>query len=142
MHPGLHRYLHRRSGTHRDAPSPEEPLTAASPQAGRSRSFHVWTIGCQMNLADSESLARQLLAAGYVEAPDLEQADVAVPNTCVVRQASEDKVYSKLHELRRWKTRERTIALTGCLVKKEGDALRERFPHLHSRVPVGGYGAL
>ena len=94
-----------------------------------------------MNLADSESLARQLLAAGYVEAPDLEQADVAVLNTCVVRQASEDKVYSKLHELRRWKTRERTIALTGCLVKKEGDALRERFPHLDSVVPIGEYGA-
>jgi tRNA-2-methylthio-N6-dimethylallyladenosine synthase len=93
-----------------------------------------------MNLADSESLARQLLAAGYVEAPDLEQADVAVLNTCVVRQASEDKVYSKLHELRRWKTRERTIALTGCLVKKEGDALRRRFPHLDAVVPIGEYG--
>jgi tRNA-2-methylthio-N6-dimethylallyladenosine synthase len=93
-----------------------------------------------MNLADSESLARQLLAAGYVEAPDLEQADVAVLNTCVVRQASEDKVYSKLHELRRWKTRERTIALTGCLVKKEGDALRQRFPHLDAVVPIGEYG--
>ena len=57
-----------------------------------------------MNLADSEGLTRQLLAAGYTQAPDLEQADVAVLNTCVVRQASEDKVYSKLHELRRWKT--------------------------------------
>ena len=83
----------------------------------RPRSFHVWTIGCQMNAADSESLARQLLAAGYTEATDLDQADVAVLNTCVVRQASEDKVYSKLHELRRWKTPGRTLALTGCLVK-------------------------
>jgi tRNA-2-methylthio-N6-dimethylallyladenosine synthase len=93
-----------------------------------------------MNLADSESLARRLLAAGYVEAPDLEQADVAVLNTCVVRQASEEKVYSKLHELRRWKTPERTIALTGCLVEKEGDALRQRFPQLDAVVPIGEYG--
>jgi tRNA-2-methylthio-N6-dimethylallyladenosine synthase len=103
------------------------------------RTFHVWTIGCQMNLADSESLARQLLAAGYREAPDLERADVAVLNTCVVRQASEDKVYSKLHELRRWKTPDRTIAVTGCIVRKEGEALRERFPHLDAVVPIGEY---
>jgi tRNA-2-methylthio-N6-dimethylallyladenosine synthase len=92
-----------------------------------------------MNLADSESLSRQLLAAGYVEAPDLERADIAVLNTCVVRQASEDKVYSKLHELRGWKTPERTIALTGCLVAKEGDELRRRFPHLDAVVPIGDY---
>jgi tRNA-2-methylthio-N6-dimethylallyladenosine synthase len=91
-----------------------------------------------MNSADSESLARRLLAAGYVE-DSLERADVAILNTCVVRQASEDRVYSKLHELREWKTPERTIALTGCLVGKEGDGLRARFPHLDAVVPIGEY---
>lgn len=105
-----------------------------------SRTFHVWTIGCQMNVADSESLARQLLGAGYRESADLERADIAILNTCVVRQASEDKVYSKLHELRRWKTPERTIAVTGCIVRKEGVALQERFPHLiDAVVPIGEY---
>lgn len=101
------------------------------------RSFHVWTIGCQMNLADSEALSRQLLAAGFQEEPDLERADIAVLNTCVVRQASEDKVYSKLGELRSWKTPERTIAVTGCLVGKEGGSLHGRFPHLDAVVPIG-----
>jgi tRNA-2-methylthio-N6-dimethylallyladenosine synthase len=119
-------------------------LTAALESAGvsraRTRSFHVWTIGCQMNVADSESLARQLLAAGYAEAPALEQADIAVLNTCVVRGASEDKVYSKLHELRSWKTPERTIAVTGCLVRKQGEGLKARFPHLDAVVPIGDYG--
>jgi tRNA-2-methylthio-N6-dimethylallyladenosine synthase len=91
-----------------------------------------------MNTADSESLARRLLAAGYVE-DTLERADVAVLNTCVVRQASEDRVYSKLHELRDWKTAGRTIALTGCLVGKEGAGLRTRFPHLDAVVPIGDY---
>ena len=91
-----------------------------------------------MNSADSESLARRLLAAGYVE-ESLDRADVAILNTCVVRQASEDRVYSKLHELREWKTPERTIALTGCLVGKEGDGLRSRFPHLDAVVPIGDY---
>jgi tRNA-2-methylthio-N6-dimethylallyladenosine synthase len=93
-----------------------------------------------MNLADSESLARQLMAAGYTEARDLDSADIAVLNTCVVRQASEDKVYSKLGELRAWKTADRTVALTGCLVRKEGEALRRRFPHLDAVVPIGEYG--
>ncbi len=91
-----------------------------------------------MNLADSESLARKLLAAGYVEEP-LERADIAILNTCVVRQASEERVYSKLHELRPWKTPERTIALTGCLVGKEGENLRTRFPQLDTVVPIGEY---
>ncbi len=91
-----------------------------------------------MNSADSESLARRLLAAGYSEEP-LERADVAILNTCVVRQASEDRVYSKLHELKQWKTRDRTIAVTGCIVAKEGDALRRKFPHLDAVVPIGDY---
>lgn len=91
-----------------------------------------------MNLADSEGLARRLLAAGYVE-DSLERADVAVLNTCVVRQASEDRVYSKLHELKQWKTSDRTIAVTGCIVAKEGDVLRRRFPHLDAVVPIGDY---
>src|SRR4029077_10847336 len=112
-----------------------EPVTGTRNQ---TRSFHIWTIGCQMNSADSESLARRLLAAGYVE-DSLERADVAILNTCVVRQASEDRVYSKLHELKEWKSAERTIAVTGCIVAKEGEELRRRFPHLDAVVPIGDY---
>jgi len=91
-----------------------------------------------MNLADSEDLARRLLAAGYVE-DSLERADIAILNTCVVRQASEDRVYSKLHELKEWKTPDRTIAVTGCIVGKEGDVLRGKFPQLDAVVPIGEY---
>ena len=102
------------------------------------RSFHIWTIGCQMSSADSESLARRLLAAGYRE-ESLERADVAILNTCVVRQASEDRVHSKLHELKGWKTPDRTIAVTGCIVAKSGDELKRRFKHLDEVVPIGDY---
>jgi tRNA-2-methylthio-N6-dimethylallyladenosine synthase len=93
-----------------------------------------------MNLADSEDLARRLLAAGYVE-DSLERADIAILNTCVVRQASEDRVYSKLHELKEWKTPERTIAVTGCIVGKEGAVLRGKFPQVDAVVPIGDYEA-
>ena len=91
-----------------------------------------------MNAADSENLSRKLLAAGFQET-DLDHADVAVLNTCCVRQASEDKVYSKLHELRGWKTGDRVIALTGCLGSKEGDRLTSRFPQLDAVLPIGDY---
>lgn len=92
-----------------------------------------------MNTADSESLARKLLAAGYVE-DSLDRADVAILNTCVVRQASEDRVYAKLHELKEWKTPERTVAVTGCIVAKEGATLGRRFPMLEPVVvPIGEY---
>jgi len=91
-----------------------------------------------MNAADSESIARRLLAAGYVE-ESLDRADVAILNTCVVRQASEDRVYAKLHELKEWKTSARTIAVTGCIVAKEGEGLRRRFPHLDAVVPIAEY---
>jgi tRNA-2-methylthio-N6-dimethylallyladenosine synthase len=94
-----------------------------------------------MNTADSESLARKLLAAGYVE-DSLDRADVAILNTCVVRQASEDRVYAKLHELKEWKTPERTVAVTGCIVAKEGATLGRRFPMLDPMVvPIGEYDA-
>ena len=92
-----------------------------------------------MNAADSESLARRLLASGYVE-DTLERADVAILNTCVVRQASEDRVYARLHELKEWKTPERTVAVTGCIVAKEGAELRRRFPLVDPVVvPIGEY---
>jgi tRNA-2-methylthio-N6-dimethylallyladenosine synthase len=94
-----------------------------------------------MNTADSESLARKLLAAGYVE-DSLDRADVAILNTCVVRQASEDRVYAKLHELKEWKTADRTVAVTGCIVAKEGATLGRRFPMLEPVVvPIGEYDA-
>src|SRR5437773_7869739 len=138
LHPRLHRHIHRRRGAHWNPIVGGEPLT---PETGRARSFHIWTIGCQMNTADSESLARKLLAAGYVE-DSLDRADVAILNTCVVRQASEDRVYAKLHELKEWKTPERTVAVTGCIVAKEGTQLGRRFPTLDPMVvPIGEYDA-
>jgi tRNA-2-methylthio-N6-dimethylallyladenosine synthase len=92
-----------------------------------------------MNTADSESLARRLLAAGYLE-DSLERADVAILNTCVVRQASEDRVYAKLHELKEWKTPDRTVAVTGCIVAKTGAELKRRFPVVDPVVvPIGEY---
>ena len=61
--------------------------------------FHIWTLGCQMNQADSLKLAAGLERAGYAPATDPERADLAVINTCAVRQHAEDRAYGRLHKL-------------------------------------------
>ncbi len=93
--------------------------------------YHIWTIGCQMNEADSRRLAAALEQLGYVPASRAEEADVIILNTCVVRQQAEDKVYGRLSSLRPLKARrpDMVIGLMGCLVgHRDPEPLRERFP--------------
>jgi tRNA-2-methylthio-N6-dimethylallyladenosine synthase len=102
------------------------------PAAPSSKRFHIWTIGCQMNEADSAKVAAMLQEVGYRATEAETDADIIVLNSCVVRQAAEDKVAGKLGSLARIK-RERPqvqIVLTGCMVTKQQEALRERFPHV------------
>ncbi|HID88725.1 MAG TPA: tRNA (N6-isopentenyl adenosine(37)-C2)-methylthiotransferase MiaB, partial [Anaerolineae bacterium] len=67
--------------------------------------YYIWTIGCQMNRADSRRLAVALEMLGYEPASCAEEADVVVLNTCVVRQHAEDKVHGRLGSLRPLKDR-------------------------------------
>jgi tRNA-2-methylthio-N6-dimethylallyladenosine synthase len=104
--------------------------------AGRAptngKRFHVWTIGCQMNEADSSRIAATLQEAGYTSTSDENDADIVILNSCVVRQAAEDKVAGKLNSLMRLK-REKpavSVVLTGCMVTNQQEKLRERFPHV------------
>ena len=85
-----------------------------------------------MNEADSAKIAATLQEAGYTATSDEQDADIVVLNSCVVRQAAEDKVAGKLNSLIRLK-RERpdvSVVLTGCMVTNQHDRLRERFPHV------------
>ncbi len=95
-------------------------------------SYYIWTIGCQMNVADSEQLGHQLENMGYHAVMSPEGADVVVLNSCVVRQHAEDKVSGKLFNLRSLKkSRPDTIVgLMGCMVGPKTDDLRRRFPHV------------
>jgi tRNA-2-methylthio-N6-dimethylallyladenosine synthase len=96
--------------------------------------YHVWTLGCQMNQADSLKLAAGLEKIGYAPAADPERADLAVVNTCSVRQHAEDRAYGRLHRLRQRRERgeDLQVAVMGCMVGPEGDAqraaLERRFP--------------
>ena len=93
--------------------------------------YHIWTVGCQMNEADSAKLAAGLHRIGWVESARPEEADLIVLNTCSVRQKAEERAVSKLGLLRRLKARRNgqlKIAVMGCMVGPRDDELRERFP--------------
>jgi len=97
---------------------------------GSPRSYTVRTLGCQMNVHDSERLAGSLEAAGYVAADDPASADVVVINTCAVRENAANKLYGNLGQLANVK-REREgmqIAVGGCLAQKDQGAIVEKAP--------------
>ncbi|MCS6907606.1 MAG: tRNA (N6-isopentenyl adenosine(37)-C2)-methylthiotransferase MiaB [Anaerolineales bacterium] len=95
------------------------------------KKYHVWTEGCQMNVADSRRVESALERLGYQPAESAETADVIVLNTCVVRQSAEDKAYGRLNSLRPLKMQrpDLVINLMGCLVGiRQDEKLRQRFP--------------
>lgn len=100
--------------------------------------YHIWTIGCQMNVADSQRMGSALEKLGYGWTDSAEDADVIVLNTCVVRQQAEDKIYGRLGSLKPLKDRANppVIGLMGCLVGvKDPAPLRKRFPYVDVFLP-------
>ena len=91
---------------------------------------HIWTIGCQMNRADSERIASYLERIGYQATSKAEQADIIVLNGCVVRQSAEDRVINKLSALKSLRRSRQNIvlAVTGCIVNSRTDVLKDSFP--------------
>ncbi len=99
--------------------------------------YYTWTIGCQMNKADTGCIASYLEYLGYSFTPTIEIADVIVINSCVVRQGAEDKVVNKLNALRGIKRSrpETIIILTGCLVDSCHSRLKQYFPQVDLAFP-------
>ena len=100
-------------------------------------SYHIWTIGCQMNRADSERLESALDQMGLRSTPTPAEADVVVLNSCVVRQSAEDKVVGMLGSLRQVKddSPDKVVALMGCMVGAKTDGLERRFPQVDVFMP-------
>jgi len=107
--------------------------------------YHIWTEGCQMNVADSRRVASALERLGYHGTTRPEEADVIVLNTCVVRQSAEDKAVGRLNSLKPLKKRNPNLVinLMGCLVGVKGhDKLRQRFPFVDVFSPPSDPGPL
>ncbi|OGN97351.1 MAG: tRNA (N6-isopentenyl adenosine(37)-C2)-methylthiotransferase MiaB [Chloroflexi bacterium RBG_13_51_36] len=94
--------------------------------------YFIWTIGCQMNKAESQQIAGYLDSAGYQAATSLADADLVVLNTCVVRESAENKVLGTLGLLKGLKDEhpDLQILVTGCFVNSHTRELQRRFPHV------------
>lgn len=103
--------------------------------------YFVWTIGCQMNKAESQQLAGYLDSAGYRATSSFANADLVVLNTCVVRQSAENKVLGTLGLLKGLKQRRPglRILVTGCFVNSNVEELHRQFPHVDLLFKPGKY---
>lgn len=94
--------------------------------------FFIETVGCQMNVLDSELAATGLIRAGLTPTSDRRRADVILFNTCSIRQHAEDKIYSALGRLKHWKTvrPHGVLGVLGCMAQKDGKTIFRRAPHV------------
>ena len=100
--------------------------------------YHIWTEGCQMNVADSQRLASALEALGYEAAEKPENADVVVLNTCMVRQSAEDRALGRLGSIKpaKKKNPRMIIGLMGCMVGyKDNGPLKKKLPFVDVFAP-------
>lgn len=115
--------------------------------------YIILTMGCQLNENDSEKLCGMLEQMGYEKTENQNEADLALFNTCCVRENAEDKLFGKLGELKRRKEQNGTIiAIGGCMMQEKHitDKIKESYPytdiifgtHTLHRFPQNLYKAL
>jgi tRNA-2-methylthio-N6-dimethylallyladenosine synthase len=94
--------------------------------------YHIWTVGCQMNQADSQRVASILDGLGWQEVPDMDAANLVVLNTCSVREQPEKRAHGQLSLLRHAKRQRRDllVAMMGCMIGNQRtiDDLKQRYP--------------
>ena len=114
----------------------------------RSKTVHIKTFGCQMNVYDSERITEALAADGYTATENAEAADVIVLNTCHIREKAVEKVYSELGRLRQIKDQRRAddrdtlVAVAGCVAQAEGAEIVRRAPVVDVVVGPSSYHRL
>src|SRR5262245_265008 len=103
------------------------------------KQLYIETVGCQMNVLDSEMVVASLKKCGYQITADIRQADTILFNTCSVRQHAEDKIYSALGKLRRAKQQhpDKVIGVLGCMAQKDQKLIFERAPYVDLVVGPG-----
>ncbi|URA09303.1 tRNA (N6-isopentenyl adenosine(37)-C2)-methylthiotransferase MiaB [Thermospira aquatica] len=99
--------------------------------------FLIENYGCQMNVAEAESLRHLLQSNGYEETTDPVEADVVIINTCSVRITAEDRVIGRLgfyRGLREETDKDRYVILMGCMAQNRGEEVKDMFPDVVKRV--------
>ena len=98
---------------------------------GKNLKYYILTMGCQLNENDSEKLCGMLEEMGYTRTEKFEESDIALFNTCCVRENAEDKLFGKLGELKRIKEANGTIiAIGGCMMQEKHitDKIKQSYP--------------
>lgn len=115
-----------------------DPADPSAPSPAPHR-LYLETVGCQMNVLDSEMVVASLRRRGYTLTDNPLDADTILFNTCSVRQHAEDKVYSALGRLRLEKQRhpEKVIGVMGCMAQKDQALIFQRAPYVDLIVGPG-----
>jgi tRNA-2-methylthio-N6-dimethylallyladenosine synthase len=103
-------------------------------EAGLSvKKVYLETMGCQMNVLDSELVLGQLSSVGYEQTEDYQEADLVLLNTCSVRLHAEQKVYSRLGEIGYAKKRhpKMIVGVIGCMAQRDPDGIQQQCPHVN-----------
>lgn len=99
-----------------------------------SKYFHITTYGCQMNVHESEKIAGILSRMGYTACDNIEDSDIAVFNTCCIRENAENHAFGNIGMLKKLKAKKRDmlIAVGGCLTQQIGkaDTLHDKYPYV------------
>src|SRR5919201_5523886 len=97
-----------------------------------TKKLYIETVGCQMNVLDSELVVGSLRRQGYEVIHEPTEADVILFNTCSVRQHAEEKIYSALGRLRSHKQRHpsKILGVLGCMAQKDQELIKRRAPHV------------
>jgi len=107
-----------------------------------TKTFFIETWGCQMNDLDSQRLSGSLKLRGYRRVDDERKADLILLNTCSIREKAENKVYSRLGELRELKRDNVQIGVCGCVAQQEGERILARAPWVDFVMGPGNVGYL
>src|ERR671937_788122 len=97
-----------------------------------TRKLYIETVGCQMNVLDSELVVGTLRRQGYELTDRADEAELILFNTCSVREHAEEKIYSALGRLRAHKRRhpDKVVGVLGCMAQKDQELIRRRAPHV------------
>lgn len=106
---------------------------------GKVKKLYIETVGCQMNVLDSEMVVASLRQQGYDLASGIPEADTILFNTCSVREHAEEKVYNQLARLKQLKQQhpEKIIGVMGCMAQKDQQLVFDRAPYVDLVVGPG-----
>ena len=109
------------------------------------KTYRVKSFGCQMNVYDGERMAEMLGEQGIVPAPEGEEADLVVLNTCHIREKAAEKVYSDIGRISKAGAeagKQPLIAVAGCVAQAEGEEIMKRSPAVSMVVGPQAYHRL